>query len=107
MTTETVKSKKILEKTIATVTFDNGNVTTFDSNWEDTQGGVGYDAGTWGVFGGFAMEVEKRVAEAQKTWKLPNATIRYERVTETVETVERTYRRSAFHRERVLEAEKQ
>lgn len=41
MTTETVKSKKILEKTIATVTFDNGTVTIFDSDYKDTQGGVG------------------------------------------------------------------
>ena len=102
MTTETVKSKKILEKTIATVTFDNGTVTTFDSAFADTQGGSGYDNGHWGEFPGFAAEVENRVRDAQKTWKLPKAVIRYERVTKTVETVERTHEKSVVHRERIV-----
>ena len=103
MSAEKVKSREVLEKTIATVTFNNGTVTTFDSGYKDTQGGRGYDAGNWGVFPGFAAEVERQVRQAQRTWKLPKAVIRYERVTKTIETVERTYEKTAFHRERTVE----
>ena len=106
MTTETVKSKKILEKTIATVTFDNGTVTTFDSDYKDTQGGVGYDAGTWGEFPSFVHDVEEKIKEAQRLWKLPQAVIRYDRVTKITETVERVNERSTFYRTRIVHEDK-
>ena len=102
MTTETVKSKKILEKTIATVTFDNGTVTTFDSDYKDTR----YDAGTWGEFPSFVHDVEEKIKEAQRLWKLPQAVIRYDRVTKITETVERVNERSTFYRTRIIHEDK-
>ena len=96
MTTETVKSKKILEKTIATVTFDNGPVTTFDSDYKDT----------WGEFPSFVHDVEEKIKEAQRIWKFPQAVIRYDRVTKTTETVERVNERSTFYRTRIIHEDK-
>jgi len=99
------QSTKVLEATRAEITFEDGTTTTFTSEFEDSQGGRGYDGGRWGPFPNFRDHVEEKVREAQKTWGKPAATIRYVRITQRREYIERTTRKEKFYTERRVNAD--
>lgn len=91
---------KIVERTRANITFEDGRTRELVSDWEDSQGGAGYDGGHWGPYPTFRNMVEQKVTMAQKLWSLPAATVRYTRETRTTETIERVTETSRFYSER-------
>jgi hypothetical protein len=97
VTTGTVKQ----DKTRAEITFADGKTRTIESPFEDSQG-YGYDGGSWGRFPSFRDHVEQEVRLAQQKWGLPEATIKYVRVTRVVETVERTTTSVHHYRTRIV-----
>lgn len=94
------RGPKLVEKTVATVLFDDGTVVEFESDFEDTQGGTGYDGGHWGPFPVFRDLVEERVREAQSVWGKAGATVKYTRVTRKTEFIEREFMSKSFYSER-------
>lgn len=78
---------EVKEATRAEITFANGYTRTIVSQFEDTQGGREYNGGSWGPFVYFREKVEESIKNAQRSWGLPSAEVRYTRITKTVETV--------------------
>lgn len=95
-----VAKTKIVERTRAVVTFEDGRTQEFRSVWGDSQEGRGYDGGNWGPFPDFRDRIEEKVSKAQRDWGLPAATIRYHRETRTEETIVRVTETAHFYTER-------
>lgn len=101
---DNVQSSTIHEATRAVITFSDGRTRTLTSPFQDSQRGAGYDGGTWGPFPEWRDQVEREVRQAQRLWGLPDATIRYTRITRTTQIVERVTTREAHYSERTVRA---
>ena len=55
---------------------------------------------------GSVLHQKMRNVLEMRLWKLPQAVIRYDRVTKTTETVERVNERSTFYRTRIIHEDK-
>lgn len=99
---ENTVNREQQDATRAEITFSDGRTRTITSSYEVTQNGYGYDGGTWGSFHDFRTKVEHEVHLAQQKWGLPEATIKYIRVTRVVETVKRTITSEKHYRTRMV-----